>query len=343
MSDARAVVADRSATVRSLLTRLLQEDGDIVVVGEAADGRETLALARSRAPDAVVLDLDLPSLDGRDLVAAIASETRVPMIVLTPALHRERTRTAFASLSRGVVDVLPKPGVPHEWTQLGCSLRDAVRHLAERSTLSGELDPPTSSRAAPCLTRAVRYLAIGASTGGPGALYELLVPLGRRPRVAVAVVQHIAEGFEVVLAEWLALELGLDIAVARAGERLERGMVRIAPAGAHLTIDPYGTLLVDRRKPPENGHRPSVDVLFASLLEHSPERVAAVLLSGMGTDGAEGMLALSEAGCLTMAQDERSSTVYGMPRAAVERGAALVVLPPAEIGRLVARATGRER
>jgi len=342
VSDARAVVADRSATVRNLLTRLLQEDGDIVVVGQAADGRETLDLVRRRTPDAVVLDLDLPSLDGHELVAAISGETHVPMIVLTPVQHREGTRTAFASLSRGVVEVLPKPNVPQQWTQLGHGLRNAVRHLGERSTHFGRSGPATSSGAAPCLTRALRYLAIGASTGGPGALYELLVHLGRRPRVAVAVVQHIAEGFDAVLAEWLALELGLDIAIARSGERLEKGVVRIAPTGAHLTVDPFGTVELDRRKPPENGHRPSADVLFASLLDHQPERVAAVLLSGMGSDGAEGMLALSKAGCLTVAQDERSSTVYGMPRAAIERGAALVVLPPAEIGQLVARATGRD-
>jgi len=338
VSTVRVLVADRSATVRGLLRRLLDEDVEITVVGEVGDGREALDLVREQAPDAVVLDLDLPSLEGGALVEAIGAQGQIPMVVLTPRQHRDRLRTAFASLNRGVVAVFPKPEVPDGWAELGRLLRESVRHLGgQRST-----ERPTSGSstgAAPCLTRALRYLAIGASTGGPGALFDLLGALGRHPRVGVVVVQHIAEGFESGLAEWLGLELGIDVAIARTGDHLGKGCVRIAPAGGHLTLDRFGILQVDRQTPAVNGHRPSVEVLFRSLADHPPERVAAVLLSGMGADGADGMLALRREGCLTVAQDEASSAVFGMPRAALDRGAAVVTLPPNEIGHLVARVT----
>jgi len=192
-------------------------------------------------------------------------------------------------------------------------------------------DTPTSGRG-------LRYVAVGASTGGPAAVLDLLQSMTPELSVGVIVVQHIAEGFESNFSEWLATELGIDVKVARNGERLEPGMMRVAPPANHLTLDRDGTLRLDHHSDPVNGHRPSVDILFRSLLAHDPGDVAAVLLSGMGDDGAEGMAELREANVLTIAQDEASSAVFGMPRAAIERRGAALALAPSQIGRLLARA-----
>lgn len=189
--------------------------------------------------------------------------------------------------------------------------------------------------------RTLRWLAIGASTGGPTAVCDLLAGLGPRPPVTALVVQHISPGFELGLVDWLSNSLPLDVRVARHGETPPPGSVRLAPPGYHLHLTADGRLELDRRTPPWRSHRPSVDELFFSLARTVPEKVAAALLTGMGTDGVQGLAQLSHAGAVTYVQDEASSVVYGMPRAALERGAARIALPPVEIGRRIARCWGR--
>jgi len=180
-------------------------------------------------------------------------------------------------------------------------------------------------------------VGIGASTGGPGALCQLLRAVGGDPPLGVVVVQHIADGFEVALADWLDQELGLDVALAADGEELAPGRIRIAPAGRHLVIDSNARLRLDAETAARNGHRPSVDVLFESMADLSTERVAAVLLSGMGSDGVSGIGTLRERGALTIAQNEATSAVFGMPGAALDRGAVDFALAPEDIGRLLVR------
>jgi two-component system chemotaxis response regulator CheB len=317
---------------------LLEEVAEIEVVADADDGRDVVRLAAETTPAAIVLDLDLPSLSGRALVKRISAGLRVPIFVLTPKSSHEITRAAMSLHSLGVVAVFPKPESPSEWNALGQVLRETLRLLGSESG-RGKAATPGSDNA-PLISRELRYVAVGASTGGPGAIFELLAALGRRTRVGVAVVQHIAEGFEGALAEWLAKELGMDVAIARDGERLKSGKVRIAPPGHHMLVDRGGALRLDQFVAPVGGHRPSVDVLFRSLCSQAPQRVAAVLLSGMGSDGAEAMAELRRTNVLTVAQSEASCAVFGMPRAAIERRAAAVALAPPQIGRLLARAGG---
>jgi two-component system chemotaxis response regulator CheB len=320
---------------------LLEEVPSIEVVADSDDGREVVRLAATTAPAAIILDLDLPSLGGRALVQRITAGGRVPIFVLTPRRSRENTRTAMSLQNLGVVAVFPKPESPSEWNALGKALGEAVGHVGLASGNGNEVS--AESEDSPVVSRELRYVAVGASTGGPGAMYELLAALGRRNRVGVAVVQHIAEGFEGALAEWLATELGMDVAVARHGERLSSGKVRIAPPDRHLQVERSGTLRLDQLAPPVGGHRPAVELLFRSLCDQPPGRVAAVLLSGMGSDGAEAMAALRNANVLTIAQSKASCAVYGMPRAAIERRAAAFALPPPQIGRLLARAGGAKK
>jgi two-component system chemotaxis response regulator CheB len=332
------ILADRSPSVRAVLRRLLERVPEIEVVAESGDGNEIVHLAAAKAPVAIILDLDLPSLGGRALVQRITAMGRIAIFVLTPRRSRENTRTAMSLQKLGVVAVFPKPESPAEWNDLGQTLGEAVRQVG---SAAGEEDEtsfePDDARV---VRNELRYVAVGASTGGPGAIYELLRALGRNTKVGVAVVQHIAEGFEGALAEWLAAELGMDVAVARHGERLSSGKVRIAPPGHHLLVDRRGALRLDQLAAPVEGHRPAVEVLFRSLLDQPSGRVAAVLLSGMGSDGAEAMATLRNANALTIVQNKASCAVYGMPRAAIDRRAAAFALEPPQIGRLLARAVG---
>ena len=332
------ILADRSPSVRAVLRRFLEQAPEIEVVADTDDGREVIRIAAEKTPAAIVLDLDLPSLSGRALVKRITAGARVPIFVLTPKQSHQNTRAAMSLHNLGVVAVFPKPESPSEWNVLGQALCEAVRHLGSKP-LGGRAVAPEPDEI-PVISRELRYVAVGASTGGPGAIFELLAGLGRRTRVGVAVVQHIAEGFEGALAEWLATELRMDIAVARHGERLGSGRVRIAPPGHHLLVDRNGALRLDRLMAPVGGHRPAVDVLFRSLCDLPPDRVAAVLLSGMGSDGADAMTALRNENVLTVAQNEASCAVFGMPRAAIDRRAAAFTLAPQQIGRLLARARG---
>lgn len=332
------IVADRSLAVRAVIRRLLEQVAEIEVVADADDGREVVRLAAEKTPAAIVLDLDLPSLSGRALVKRITAGGRVPIFVLTPKSSHENTRAAMSLHNLGVVAVFPKPESPSEWNALGQALREALRHFRSESGRGQGVTPEPDDSVE--TSGELRYVAVGASTGGPGAIFELLAALGRRTRVGVAVVQHIAEGFEDALAEWLATELGMDVAVARDSERLNSGKVRIAPPGHHMLVDGGGVLRLDQLVAPVAGHRPAVDVLFRSLCDQPPERVAAVLLSGMGSDGAEAMAALRNANVLTVAQNEASCAVFGMPRAAIDRRAAAFTLAPPQIGRLLARAGG---
>jgi two-component system chemotaxis response regulator CheB len=340
MTLVTAVLADRSAAVRSVLTRLLEAAPEIRVVGEACDGAELVALVASGAPQVVVADLDLPTLAGRPLVEAIAATRRVAIFVLTPRQREDIMRLAFAAHGLGVIAAIPKPDRPEGWQELGATLIEAIRQSAAARTTTTL--PAPAAAAEPATGGRLQVVGVGASTGGPGAIVELLRALGRGCRLRLAVVQHIAPGFEPVLADWLALETGLDVAVARDGEQLAAGSVRLAPAAAHLKLEGGTVLRLDRDTPPVNGHRPAVDLLFRSLLGLPSAEAAAVLLSGMGSDGAEAMAALRRARVLTIAQEQASCAVFGMPRAAIERAAAAFALTPGEAGRLLAHAAGGE-
>jgi len=194
-------------------------------------------------------------------------------------------------------------------------------------------DDSTARRAG----RDIAWLAIGASTGGPAAIRDLLAALPAPAPFPILVVQHIASGFASSFAEWLAATLELEVRVAVAGEQPGPGAVRIAPGGAHLRLGPSGRLELDRATPPLRGHRPAIDELLRSLDQGEAHRVVAVVLSGSGTDGAEGLLELRQAGALCFAQDEASSALFSMPGAAIALGAAEQILPPRAIGEEIAR------
>jgi two-component system chemotaxis response regulator CheB len=348
----RVLVVDDSTTVRAVLRRLFGRTPDIAVVGEASDGARAVEETIRLAPDVVLMDIEMPIMDGFVATSRIMAVKPTPILVLTSRANRNQVEIAFEAIRHGALEVLAKPEDTAGWENLAATLPVTVRAAAQVRSApargpSGAATPPWSESVhraggqavTPELRpgRPVRFVAIGASTGGPSALHAFLGALPPEPPAPVLVVQHIASGFEEGLADWLAKDLQRDVRVARDGEVAEPGSVRVGPPGAHLRLAANGVLRLDTATPPRGGHRPAVDELFLSCAETCPHEVAGVLLSGMGADGADGLLALRRAGGLTMVQDEASSVIFGMPRAALERGAAEIALAPTELARLLAR------
>jgi chemotaxis response regulator CheB len=510
----RVLLVDDSASVRAVLRRFFSRTRDIQVVAEAIDGAQAVQAVLDHQPQVVVMDLQMPVMDGYVAIERIMRLRPTPIVVLSSRANRDQMRTAFEAIRRGALEVLPKPEDTESWGVLAESLPDTVRLVAEArprpiepagsapargtgrhpegprpadlrraaaqageaarygrrgragatggvaggggaggagsgagtgggagsgggggrhgspgagggmggegsrqgstgatggtggfGSLAGAAGaggaggpggaPGVASRTGAEIgggggigsgsgagswsgsggggasgagswggggvgggsgsavasvgaeggvvtgrgveTAGLRWVAIGASTGGPAALRELLEEVPADAPVSFLVVQHIAAGFEGAMAEWLNKELPLDVRLARDGEMPRRGTVRLAPAGAHLRMEADGTLRLDTETPARRGHRPSVDELFLSCATGDPRLVAGVLLTGMGNDGVEGLLALRRAGSLTLAQDEASSVVFGMPRVAVERGAADLVLAPRALAHALAR------
>jgi len=332
--EVRVVLVDDSVTVRAVLRRLLAADPSVRVVGEAADGIEAVEKVLALRPDIVVMDLELPGQDGLEATRQIRRRLAVPVAVVTSTVRRELVEGAFRAMDEGVVGVFPKPDVPEQWHELSAALRELACRVAAPAPRPGfpppEVVPVTRERR-------VELVAIGASTGGPAALRTLLQAMGDCRGAALAVVQHIAEGFEEGLADWLARDTGFDVRVARDGDRLAPGTVRIAPPGGHLRVADGRRVVVDDVTPAVRGHRPSADVLFRSVADSGEPHAAGVLLTGMGSDGADGLLRMRLAGAFTVVQSESSCTVFGMPRAGLERGGAEVALSPEEIGAMLAR------
>lgn len=338
----RVVVADDSPIVRSVVRHAFEDDGAIEVAAEAFDGVDALRQVEAARPDVLVLDLDMPRLSGLEVIARLMAERPLPILVLTAMPSLGRSELSLKAIEAGALDVMVKPS---EWApESGRALCSRVRLLARVGVLDHR---PRAARApeAPQIWRApapVRLLAVGASTGGPPLVARLLAALPRPMSAAVLVVQHIDDAFVGSFAGWLATESGREVRVAVAGERPEPGDVRVAPGGKDLSISPDGTLLLD---PPEPGalHTPSIDVLFQSLARALRERAAAVLLSGLGSDGALGLKALKDAGGATLVLDPAQAVAPSMPIAAVRAGGAGSVLGPEPLFKAAASLVAADR
>jgi len=350
--------------VRAVLRRLLARAPGIEVAGEAADGAQAVEAVLQLRPDVVIMDIEMPGTDGYTATERIMALRPTPILVLTSRAAHDQVRTAFEAIRRGALEVIPKPEDAAAWEALALTLPMTVRTVAAVRMPARPAPPtpptpvhraaiPAASRDRPDLaveaawlarTAAIRYIAVGASTGGPTAVRDLIAALPSEMPASVLVVQHIAAGFESAFAEWLATELPRTVQLATEGELPEEGGVRIAPSGAHLLLGADGRLHLDATAPPRRGHRPSADDLFRSCAGAFPRATAGVLLTGMGSDGAEGLAELRRAGGITVVQDEASSAVYGMPKAALDRGAADIAMPPGAIGAALGRGvTGGRR
>lgn len=331
----RVLVADDSELFRELLSRVIAADPAFDVVAVAADGNAATTLARDQRPDVITMDLNMPDADGFSAIARIMAETPTPILVLTA--NRAEV-VGFKALSLGALDIVEKPAATVDLDEYGAQIRSRLKLLAGVKVirhlrgLRGQR-PRLPSAA----SRRTDLVVIGASLGGPRALATLLKGLPPTFPAPVAIVQHIADGFTQGLAGWLQQESKLDVREARDGDPLLPGHVLLAPSGAHLLVGDGVVRLSDAA--PVDTFKPSVTPLFVSAAVSYGGRACGVLLTGMGRDGAEGLKALRDAGAQTLAQDEATSAVFGMPKAAIELGAVGRVLALDDIPRALLELT----
>jgi two-component system, chemotaxis family, protein-glutamate methylesterase/glutaminase len=331
----RVLVADDSELFREVLSRVIGADPGFEVVAVAADGNAAARLTRDLKPDVITMDLNMPDADGFSGIARIMADTPTPIMVLT---GNKAELVGFKALSLGALDILEKPGASADLDAYGAEIRSrlrllsgvkVIRHLRGLRERKLPLAPASGRRA--------DVVVIGASLGGPRALATLLRGLSPTFPVGIAVVQHIADGFTAGLAAWLTQECHLKVREAADGDALQAGHVLLAPSGRHLLVGEGRVHLSDG--PPVETFKPSVTPLFTSAAAAYGGRACGVILTGMGHDGAIGLKALHDAGGPTLAQDEQSSAVFGMAKAAVDLGAVDRVLPLEDIPRALSTLT----
>ena len=337
----KALVVDDSLVVQRLISRILTSDPEIEVIGMASDGQEAVRLVDRLRPNVVTMDIHMPRMDGFEATRQIMQTNPIPIVIVSALLHPDEERRTQMALDAGAVASAEKPAGPddprHE--RLARQLVRTVKLMAEVKVVKrrpwmrtvGRQGRPSASE-----TDGAQVVAIGASTGGPIALQAILSALPADFPLPLLAVQHITSGFTLGLVEWLNESTPLQVRAARDGERAEPGNCYIAPDGFHMKVD-RGRGIHLTTDPLERSLRPSVSYLLRSVRETFGPKAIGVLLTGMGVDGAAELKDLRDAGATTIAQDEESSVIYGMPGEAVKLDGATHVLPLSEIADTLTR------
>jgi len=331
-SPVRVLVVDDSALMRKLIPQILATDSSIQVVGTAMDGHFGLKKIAELKPQVVTLDLEMPGMGGLDMLKEIMRHHRLPVIVVS-SHSTEGASVTLKALAMGAFDFVAKP------SDVSARMPEIARELIAKIKAAGQsrgikVAPAAGNLARPekvrpdAKNRPTRVIAIGVSTGGPQALQYVLPQLPRDFPGTILVVQHMPEGFTEMFSRRLDEICAITVKEAQSGDLLLAGRALICPGSRHLKVKrlPLGDIVILTDDARVNGHRPSADVLFHSVAEEFKDNCIAVLMTGMGEDGAQGLGAVKAAGGMTIAQSEESCVVYGMPKAAIERGYALRVV-----------------
>lgn len=332
----RVLVVDDSALMRKLIPQILERDSSIEVVGTAMDGEFGLKKIEELKPQVITLDLEMPRMDGMETLRQITRRHHLPVIVVS-AHSTEGASATFKALALGAFDFVAKPRDAAS-AHMDAIAQDLITKIKAASMMQ-VMPSPATALAEPMKSanklanrpkkEPTKVVAIGISTGGPNALQYLLSELPGNFPGSIVVVQHMPEGFTEMFARRLNECCAIDVKEAQSGDLLIAGRALICPGNRHIKVRrmPMGNIAVLSDDPQVNGHRPSVDVLFRSMATEFGSRAVGVLMTGMGDDGAYGMGLMKSAGALTIAQSEDSCVVYGMPKAAIERGYATRVVP----------------
>ncbi|MDD5208628.1 MAG: chemotaxis-specific protein-glutamate methyltransferase CheB [Elusimicrobiales bacterium] len=345
----RVVIADDSRTIRALLRQWLAPEHGFEVVGEAANGRECAELVNRLRPSIVVTDMEMPEMDGVAATREIMCTRPTPILIFTSSDVDERRGVFADALAAGALDVFHKPSLTSdaEMEEAAVRFRKLLRILApimlirRCAPIRAAIAPPPSPILPPRAGGPVRVLALAASTGGPAALVSVLKKLPAGFPAPVLAVQHMSPEFVAGFAEWLGQNINLPVAIPAQNEALRPGVVFVAPGDTHMRLGGGWRVNLDRSAP-LNSCRPSADALFSSVADVAGPEAVGVILTGMGEDGARGLLQMRRKGAVTVAQSEGTCVVYGMPKAAADGGAAARVLDLEEIGGFLAESFARE-
>lgn len=336
----RVLIVDDSATVRDIFRALFESDPSVEVVGEAANGEEAIRMVEKLKPSIITMDVFMPVMNGPEAIQQVMATRATPILVVTTA---KESTIAFQCLNKGALEVIEKPDFKYIQDEVkrnglisklkSLSRVPVVTHLAGKNRAARpEVKPAESGR---------RMVAICSSTGGPKALSVLFGQFPADFPYPVVVTQHMYEGFVAGLVEWLQTTTPLKVKIAEQGEAVQPGTIYIAPTGKHLEISMAETVrLTD--DPLIEGHRPSGEKLFASVAKSFGARAIGIILTGMGGDGSSALGQIKKAGGLTIAQDEKTCVVFGMPREAIQKGSATEVLPLPDIAPFVLKFLNRK-
>lgn len=348
MRRIRTLIVDDAVVVRQLLSKVLAEDPQIEVVGAAPNGKVAVERVAQQPPDIVVLDVEMPEMDGLEALSAIkAIHPKLPVIMFSTMTERGAAVTMDA-LCRGAADYVTKPTNPgsviEAMQRIRSELVPRIKVLCGVGSLPFAAASPRGARPVAAQpsgpgAQTVELLAIGCSTGGPNALADLLPLLPPSPPVPIVIVQHMPPIFTRLLAERLSKKSGLSVREAADGDLLEPGTAFMAPGNYHMVLSKEGLRIRVKlhQGPPENSCRPAVDVLFRSVAPVFGARTLAVILTGMGQDGLRGCQDIRSAGGRVLVQDEASSVVWGMPGAVATAGLADRVMPLHALGAEISR------
>ncbi|HAK87749.1 MAG: hypothetical protein A2X55_09510 [Nitrospirae bacterium GWB2_47_37] len=331
MGQIRVLVVDDSSLARELITAILSTDKDIMIVGEAQDGREAVRKTRELKPDIVTMDIEMPEMNGLEAIEHIMAAHAVPILVVTT---RGDAHTAYAAISKGALDLVQKPDVNLDGAKefidkikLLSKIR-VITHIGGRRAVKDIKEQPKPVFGNKTVDRIV---AVASSTGGPEALSVLLSGFPEKFPCPIVIAQHISDGFVQGMVEWLKRTSRLNVKTASDGEYINPGTVYVSPSEKHMEITVDRKIaLVERH--PKDIYRPSCDALLSSVAKVYGQRSIGVILTGMGSDGAMGIKKIKGAGGLTIAQDEKTSVVFGMNKAAIDSGCVDKILPIDEIG-----------
>ena len=332
----RIILVEDSPVCLTILKRMLSMSEEVEIVGTAKNGREALDLIPQVDPQVICTDLEMPVMDGLELTKEIMAHDPRAILVVSNYVQKEDTHNIFRLLEAGAIDVFPKPrgGSESDYQAQKQELIAKIKILAgvvvfrRRGVLPSSAPSEKLGSVPSVFQKRGQFdmVVIGASTGGPQALHVILSQLQKDFPAPVICVQHISEGFLDGLVGWLASQCSMQVMIAQSGETPKPGIVYFPEEGKHLELNSEGRFISSCSEPVD-GHRPSVDVTFQAVAQRFGRSAVGVLLTGMGQDGAAGMRTLSRAGGLTIAQDQQSCIVFGMPKHAIELGAASQVLP----------------
>jgi len=338
----QVLVVDDSAVARGIISNFLDDDPDIDVIGVAKNGKEAIDFTTQLRPDLITMDINMPVMDGLAATEHIMAHQPTPILIVS-SLVKSEVDLAFRAMSLGALDAMEKPSFDQFSAKDADELVRKVKLLSQvpvvthlegkrRNRLAESV--PAKDYTSLATSNKFQVVAIGSSTGGPKALHKVLSQLPVDFPSGILVVQHISEGFTSGLVDWLDRVSRVSVKEAEEGDKIQPGVVLIAPHDFHMMVVSGGRIRLNKALPIK-GHRPSANVLFSSMAKVYNKNGIGVILTGMGEDGATGLVEMRKSGSTTIVQDEDSSVIFGMPKAAIEMGAAEEILPIDEIGKFL--------